>query len=191
MNIIFATHNQHKTEEIRQIAGNRFTILNLYDIGCHDDIPETSNTLEGNALQKAQFVVDRFGFDCFADDTGLEIAALNGAPGVYSARYAGPSCSYQDNTEKVLREMRDIQDRRACFKTVIALIINEKQYLFEGRIDGIITTNPRGEHGFGYDPIFQPNGYYKTFAEMDDAEKNAISHRGIATQQLMDFLLNR
>lgn len=190
MNIIFATHNQHKTEEVRLIAGNKFTILNLHDIGCEEDIPETADTLQGNALQKAHYVSEKYGFDCFADDTGLEIEALGGKPGVYSARYAGPGCSYQDNMEKVLREMQGMENRKACFKTVIALILNGKQYFFEGRIDGIITTNASGSHGFGYDPVFQPNGYDKTFAEMTDEEKNKISHRGIATQKLMTFLMD-
>ncbi|MDL2296334.1 non-canonical purine NTP diphosphatase [Bacteroidales bacterium OttesenSCG-928-B11] len=190
MNIIFATHNQHKTEEVRQIAGNKFTILNLHDIGCRDDIPETADTLQGNALQKAQYVVDKFGIDCFADDTGLEIEALNGAPGVYSARYAGAACNFQDNLEKVLREMEGVENRRACFKTVIALILNGKQHFFEGRIDGIITAAPRGTNGFGYDPIFQPDGYEKTFAQMTDDEKNKISHRGIATEKLMALMTN-
>jgi XTP/dITP diphosphohydrolase len=190
MNIIFATHNQHKTEEVRLIAGNKFTVLNLHDIGCKEDIPETTNTLRGNALQKAQFVSDKYGFDCFADDTGLEIEALNGCPGVYSARYAGLECNFQNNMEKVLREMEGVENREACFITVISLILNEKQYFFEGRIHGVITTAPRGIHGFGYDPIFQPDGYLQTFAEMSDEEKNKISHRGIATEKLMQFLCN-
>ena len=191
MNLIFATHNQHKTAEIRHIAGDRFTILNLKDIGFHGEIPETSDTLQGNALQKAHFVIEHYGFDCFADDTGLEIEALDNRPGVYSARYAGEGCSYQDNVDKALEEIQGISNRKAHFTTVIALILNGEEYLFEGRIDGEITTEPHGENGFGYDPIFRPDGYSKTFAEMDDTEKNEISHRAMATNKLMNFLLRK
>lgn len=191
MNLIFATQNQHKTEEIRAIAGKHFTVLSLKDIGCTEDIPEEADTLAGNALQKAHYVRENCGVDCFADDTGLEIEALDNRPGVYSARYAGLHCSFQDNMNKVLEEMKGVTNRKACFKTVIALILNGEEYLFEGRINGVITTEPKGNAGFGYDPIFQPDGYDKTFAELGDEIKNTISHRAIATQQLMDFLLRK
>ena len=190
MEIIFATHNQHKTEEVRAILGLDYQIKNLPDIGC-PDIPETADTLKGNALQKAQYVVDHYHCNCFADDTGLEIEALDGRPGVYSARYAGEGCSYQDNVRKVLAEMEGMTNRRACFKTVIALILNGEQYFFEGRIDGEILTEQRGTDGFGYDPIFKPLGFRQTFAEMSASAKNTISHRGRAMQQLKEFLADR
>lgn len=190
MEIIFATHNQHKTEEVRAILGPDYQIKNLPDIGC-PDIPETADTLKGNALQKAQYVVDHYHCNCFADDTGLEIEALDGRPGVYSARYAGEGCSYQDNVRKVLAEMEGMTNRRACFKTVIALILDCEQYFFEGRIDGEILTEQRGTDGFGYDPIFKPLGFRQTFAEMSAIAKNTISHRGRAMQQLKEFLANR
>ncbi len=188
MEIIFATHNLHKTEEVRSILGPDYRIKNLPELGC-PDIPETADTLKGNALQKAQYVADRYGRNCFADDTGLEIEALDGRPGVYSARYAGEGCSYQDNVLKVLKEMEGIANRKACFKTVIALILNGQRYFFEGRVDGIILPEQRGVDGFGYDPVFLPDGYNQTFAEMDGATKNSISHRGRAMRQLKDFLL--
>lgn len=187
MEIIFATHNLHKTEEVRAILGPNYQIRNLPELGC-PDIPETADTLKGNALQKAQYVVDHYHVNCFADDTGLEVEALDGRPGVYSARYAGEGCSYQDNVRKMLKEMRDMTNRKACFKTVIALILNGEQYFFEGRVDGQILTEQRGTDGFGYDPIFLPDGFDQTFAEMDAAAKNAISHRGRAMQQLKAFL---
>ena len=189
MEIGFATHNQHKTEEVRAILGADYRILNLPELGC-PDIPETADTLKGNALQKAQYVADHYGRNCFADDTGLEVLALDGRPGVYSARYAGEGCSYQDNVLKLLGEMQDVTDRRACFKTVIALILNGKTYFFEGRVDGIILSEQRGTDGFGYDPVFLPDGYDQTFAEMSPATKNSISHRGRAIQQLAAFLKN-
>lgn len=190
MEIIFATHNQHKTEEVRAILGPDYQIKNLPDIG-GPDIPETADTLKGNALQKAQYVVDHYHCNCFADDTGLEIESLDGRPGVYSARYAGEGCSYQDNVRKVLAEMEGMTNRRACFKTVIALILDGEQYFFEGRIDGEILTEQRGTDGFGYDPIFKPLGFRQTFAEMSAIAKNTISHRGRAMQQLKEFLANR
>lgn len=189
MEIVFATHNQHKTEEVRAILGSDYRILNLPELGC-PDIPETADTLKGNALQKAQYVADHYGRNCFADDTGLEVLALDGRPGVYSARYAGEGCSYQDNVLKLLGEMQGVTDRRACFKTVIALILNGKTYFFEGRVDGIILPEQRGTDGFGYDPVFLPDGYDQTFAEMSPATKNSISHRGRAIQQLAAFLKN-
>ena len=189
MEIVFATHNLHKTEEVRAILGPKYTIRNLHELDC-PDIPETADTLKGNALQKAQYVVDHYHINCFADDTGLEVLALDGRPGVYSARYAGEGCSYQDNVLKLLGEMQGITDRRACFKTVIALILDGKQYFFEGRVDGIILPEQRGTDGFGYDPVFLPDGFDQTFAEMSPAAKNSISHRGRAIQQLKEFLLN-
>lgn len=189
MEIVFATHNQHKTEEVRAILGADYRILNLPELGC-PDIPETADTLKGNALQKAQYVADHYDRNCFADDTGLEVLALDGRPGVYSARYAGEGCSYQDNVLKLLGEMQGVTDRRACFKTVIALILNGKTYFFEGRVDGIILPEQRGTDGFGYDPVFLPDGYDQTFAEMSPATKNSISHRGRAIQQLAAFLKN-
>lgn len=189
MEIIFATHNLHKTEEVRAILGPNYQIRNLPELGC-PDIPETADTLKGNALQKAQYVVDHYHVNCFADDTGLEVEALDGRPGVYSARYAGEGCTYQDNVLKMLNEMRGMTNRKACFKTVIALILNGEQYFFEGRVDGQILTEQRGTDGFGYDPIFLPDGFDQTFAEMDAAAKNAISHRGRAMQQLKTFLSN-
>jgi len=187
MEIIFATHNLHKTEEVRAILGPDYHVRNLPELGC-PDIPETADTLQGNALQKAQYVFDHYHVNCFADDTGLEVEALDGRPGVYSARYAGEGCSYQDNVLKLLGEMHGMTNRRACFKTVIALILNGEQYLFEGRVDGQILTEQRGTDGFGYDPVFLPDGFDQTFAEMDAATKNSISHRGRAIQQLKAFL---
>jgi len=190
MEIVFATHNLHKTEEVRAILGPNYIIRNLPELGC-PDIPETADTLKGNALQKAQYVVDHYRINCFADDTGLEVEALGNQPGVYSARYAGEGCSYQDNVLKLLREMHGVANRKACFKTVIALILDGKQYFFEGRVDGIILPEQRGTDGFGYDPVFLPDGFDQTFAEMSPAAKNSISHRGRAIQQLKEFLLTR
>ena len=187
MEIIFATHNLHKTEEVRAILDPDYLIRNLPELGC-PDIPETADTLQGNALQKAQYVVDHYHLNCFADDTGLEVEELDGRPGVFSARYAGEGCSYQDNVLKLLDEMQGMTNRKACFKTVIALILNGEQYLFEGRVDGQILTEQRGTDGFGYDPIFLPDGFDQTFAEMDTVTKNSISHRGRAMQQLKEFL---
>lgn len=189
MEIVFATHNLHKTEEVRAILGPGYHILNLPELGC-PDIPETADTLRGNALQKAQYVVEHYHRNCFADDTGLEIEALDNRPGVYSARYAGEGCSYQDNVLKVLEEMRGISNRKACFKTVVALILDGETHLFEGRVDGVILTEQRGTDGFGYDPIFLPDGFGQTFAEMDAATKNSISHRGQAMRKLAAFLLD-
>ena len=188
--IVFATNNPHKLEEIRQIAGTNLKILSLAEIGCHDDIPETADTLEGNALIKARYIKEKYGYDCFADDTGLEIVALGNEPGVYSARYAGEDCNPQRNMEKVLTQMKGIENRAAAFRTVIALILGDNSYLFEGSIQGEITTGKRGDAGFGYDPIFQPAGYTRTFAELGEEEKNKISHRAIATGKLLQFLRN-
>lgn len=188
MELIFATHNQHKTEEVREIAAFAFQIKNLKDIGCFEEIPETADTLQGNALQKARYVHEHYHVDCFADDTGLEVEALDGRPGVYSARFAGEHCSYQDNVDKLLKEMEGKNNRKACFKTVVALILNDKEYLFEGRVDGVIIENQRGTSGFGYDPVFLPEGFEQTFAEMGEEEKNSISHRGRAMRKMIEFL---
>ena len=185
--LVFATHNAHKLEEIRAIL-KEYNILGLNDINCHTDIIEDANTLEGNAIIKANFVTNNYNINCFADDTGLEVEALDGAPGVYSARYAGENCSYQDNVIKLLDALKDIENRKARFRTVIALNLDGKQYTFEGIVNGIITKEQHGEKGFGYDPIFLPDGYDMTFAEMPLEIKNKISHRGIATQKLIEFL---
>ena len=189
MKIVFATNNTHKLQEIRKITEGRIEILSLSDINCHDEIPETGTTLEENALIKARYIKEKFGFDCFADDTGLEVDVLNGAPGVLSARYAGEACNPQDNMEKLLRVLQGENNRKARFRTVIALLRNGKEYFFEGEIKGEIIENKRGKAGFGYDPIFLPDGYDKTFAELGDDVKNTISHRAIATQKLVEFLL--
>lgn len=190
MDIIFATHNLNKAEEVSAILGPDYHVKNLREIGC-PEIPETADTLQGNALQKAQYVFDHYHVNCFADDTGLEVEALDGRPGVYSARYAGEGCSYQDNVLKMLEEMRGVTNRKACFKTVIALILDGKKYFFEGRVEGEIMTEQHGTDGFGYDPIFKPLGFRQTYAEMSLLSKNTISHRARAMQQLKEFLANR
>lgn len=187
--IVFATNNKHKLDEIRKISEGKLEILSLNDINCRTDIPETGTTLEENALIKARFVKDNFGYDCFADDTGLEVKALDGAPGVYSARYAGEDCRAEDNVRKLLTNLEGISDRRAAFRTVIALLIGDEQYFFEGAIHGKIIDEKRGESGFGYDPVFVPDGYEQTFAELGEDTKNNISHRAIATTKLIRFLL--
>lgn len=189
--IVFATNNQHKLEEIRKITQGSLEILSLTDIGCNEEIDETGITLNENALIKATYVKERYGFDCFADDTGLEVDALEGAPGVYSARYAGEACRPEDNMEKLLAEMKETENRRAQFRTVIALHSNGENHLFEGVIRGSITREKKGNEGFGYDPIFMPEGYDKTFAELGIEVKNQISHRAVATGKLMHFLLER
>jgi len=186
--IIFATNNLHKLDELKKIIGTRFEILSLRDIAVHEDIPETGVTLAENAAQKSHFIYDRFHLDCFSDDTGLEVEALDGAPGVYSARYAGEGCSYEDNVNKLLLEMEGKKNRKAAFRTVISLILDGKEYSFDGNVSGIITTEKQGSGGFGYDPVFLPDGYHQTFSEMDAALKNKISHRGKATAKLVDFL---
>jgi len=188
MNLVLASNNKHKLEEIQATAGKKYNILSLKEIDCFDEIPEDHETLEENAFQKARHVYDKYGKNCFADDTGLEIEALNGRPGVYSARYAGEHCSFDDNMNKVLSEMAGISNRKACFRTVIALILNGKEYSFEGRVNGKILTEKQGGEGFGYDPIFQPEGYELSFAQMPMDEKNKISHRGRAMEKLMQFL---
>ena len=186
--IVFATNNQHKLSELRRIVGERFHILSLSDIGCHDDIPETADTLAGNALQKARYVKEHYGYDCFADDTGLIVDALGGAPGVYSARYAGPGHDSVANMRLLLDNMKGVTDRSARFVTVIALILNGCEPTFEGRVEGEILTEPQGEGGFGYDPVFRPEGGQLSFAMMSADAKNAISHRGRATAALMKYL---
>ena len=186
--IVFATNNKNKLREIREIMSDLYEVLSLDDIGCHEEIVEDAETIEGNAKIKANFVTNKYHVDCFADDTGLEVEALNGAPGVYSARYAGEHCSYQDNVNKMLNAMRGKTNRKAAFRTVIALNLDGKSYTFEGRCDGQIIESQRGTDGFGYDPIFMPDGFNQTFAEMSHEEKNAISHRGRATKKLIAFL---
>ena len=187
--LVFATNNQHKLDEIRQILDGQIHILSLADIGCHVDIPETADTLQGNALQKARYVASHYNMDCFADDTGLEVAALDGAPGVHSARYAGgQGHDSQANMDLLLHNMEKKSDRKARFRTVIALIIKGEEHLFEGIVNGKILTERHGTDGFGYDPVFQPDGFDCTFAEMTASQKNAISHRGRATQKLVQFL---
>ncbi len=188
--LVFATNNRHKLEELQAILGNCFELLSLQDIGCYDDIPEEQPTLEGNARQKAYYVYDKFGVNCFADDTGLEIDALNGEPGVYSARYAGEGKSFDDNMNMVLAKMANIDRRSARFRTVISLVINNEEKQFEGMVEGEILTEKRGSAGFGYDPIFQPKGFNITFAEMDIEAKNKISHRGMAIRKLVQYLEN-
>ncbi len=188
MKIVFATNNAHKIEEIKQILANKFTIVSLNEIGVNEEIPETGVTLTENASQKSHFIFDRYGLDCFADDTGLEVDALNGAPGVFSARYAGEGCSYEDNVRKLLREMVGKTIRTARFKTVVSLILNGKEHLFEGAVEGKIITTRKGTSGFGYDPVFLPAGYHQTFAEMSAEVKNKISHRGKAAEKLVAFL---
>lgn len=188
MDIVFATNNKHKLQEVKHIIGDRFNIISLNELECFDDIPETENTLEGNALLKARYIHQRFNCNCFADDTGLEIEALDGKPGVFSARYAGEHCSFEDNINKILAELEGKTNRNAIFRTVIALIINDKEYLFEGNIKGKIIDSKKGISGFGYDPVFIPDGYSETFAEMGNDLKNTISHRALATKQLTEFL---
>lgn len=189
MKIVFATNNRHKLEELRQIAGDRIEILGLKDIGCDADIPETGDTLEANALQKARYVHEHYGIDCFADDTGLEVDALGGEPGVRSARYApGDGHDSQANMALLLRNMEGVTDRKARFRTVIALITDGKEHIFEGKVEGDIMEQPSGAHGFGYDPVFRPRGWTKTFAEASPEEKNSVSHRGRAVRRLLSFI---
>ena len=188
MKLVFATNNQHKLREIQAIIGNNFELLSLRDIGCFDEIPEEQPTIEGNARQKAFYIFEKFGLACFADDTGLEIEALNGEPGVYSAMYAGDEKNAEANMNKVLKKMENASNRNARFKTVISLVINGNEKQFEGTTEGEILREKRGGLGFGYDPIFQPKGFNLTFAEMELDEKNKISHRGRAVQKLVQYL---
>lgn len=186
--LVFATNNAHKLEEIRAILGDKMEILSLADINCHADIPETANTLEGNAHLKSEYVYNHYGLDCFADDTGLEVEALDGAPGVYSARYAGDGHDSQANMQKLLKEMEEKNNRKAQFRTVISLIEKGEEKLFEGIVRGEITREKRGNSGFGYDPVFQPEGFDVTFAEMGSEIKNKISHRAKAVEALCNYL---
>ncbi|QZE13882.1 non-canonical purine NTP diphosphatase [Halosquirtibacter laminarini] len=190
MKIIFATHNPNKLREIQQMVGASYVVLGLEDIQCHDEIEETETTLEGNALIKSNYIHENFHVNCFSDDTGLEVEALDGAPGVYSARYAGPDCNAEDNMDKLLKNLGSIENRKAQFRTVISLILEDQKYLFEGVVKGTITKERSGSDGFGYDPIFMPEGYNKTFSEMSSDEKNLISHRGVAVRKLIAFLKN-
>ena len=188
MELVFATNNAHKLEEVRQILGERFTVHSLKEIGCTEDIPETADTFQGNALQKARYVKEHYGYDCFADDTGLEVKALEGAPGVHSARYAGNHDS-EANMTKLLQELEKKTDRSAQFRTVVALLLNGQEVLFEGIVKGKIATERHyGDGGFGYDPLFIPDGYTETFSQMTPENKNQISHRGRAVRKLADYL---
>ena len=186
--LVFATNNKNKIKEIKQLLNNSLELLSLEDISCLEDIPETADTIEGNAIQKAQYVYEKYGYNCFADDTGLEIQALNGEPGVYSARYAGEQKDPEKNMNKVLEKLENVSNRNARFKTVIALIIDGEISCFEGVVDGKITKEKSGSEGFGYDPIFMPNGYNKTYSEMSLDVKNTMSHRAIATLKLIEYL---
>ncbi|MBO7194069.1 MAG: non-canonical purine NTP diphosphatase [Bacteroidaceae bacterium] len=188
MKLVFATNNKHKLQEVRDIVGDGVEVLSLNDIGCFDDIPETADTLQGNALIKARHIYEKYGFDCFADDTGLEVEALDGAPGVYSARYAGEECDSEANMQKLLENLTGKSNRNAQFRTVIALIVKGDEKLFNGIVKGTITTRKMGDSGFGYDPVFVPEGYSESFAQMSGEMKNSISHRFRATRQLSDYL---
>ena len=188
MKLVFATNNRHKLQEVRDIVGDRVEVLSLADIDCHDDIPETADTLQGNALIKARHIYEKYGLDCFADDTGLEVEALGGAPGVYSARYAGEDCDSEANMRKLLENLTGKSNRSAQFRTVIALIINGEEILFNGIVKGTIATEKKGDSGFGYDPVFIPEGHSDSFAQMGSEMKNSMSHRFRATQQLGDYL---
>lgn len=188
MQLVFATNNHNKIKEVQNLIPKNIELLSLEDIGCFEDIPETQSTIKGNAIQKAEYLKTHYGYDCFADDTGLEVEALNGEPGVYSARYAGEHKSSNDNMEKLLSNLKNNTNRKAQFKTVIALYIKDKLYTFEGVCIGTITENKEGNKGFGYDPIFKPKGFDETFGKMDLTIKNKISHRGKAVQLLVNFL---
>ena len=188
MKLVFATNNRHKLDEVRAIVGDKVEVLSLNDIGCHDDIPETADTLQGNALIKARYIYEKFGVDCFADDTGLEVEALDGAPGVYSARYAGEECDSEANMQKLLQNLTGKSNRHAPLRTVIALIIKGEGKLCNGIVKGTITEEKRGDSGFGYDPVFVPEGFSESFAQMSGDMKNSISHRYRATQELSNYL---
>jgi XTP/dITP diphosphohydrolase len=188
MKLVFASNNANKIKEIQALVPASIQIVSLHDIGCFEDIPETANTIEGNAILKANYVTEKFGLNCFADDSGLEVDALNGEPGVFSARYAGEPKNDDNNMNKLLLNLKDKSNKKANFKTVICLNLNGKQHLFTGVIKGEITSEQKGTNGFGYDPIFIANGYSKTFAELSMTEKSSISHRGIAVKKLIEFL---
>ena len=188
MQLVFATNNLNKLKEVQALMPNHIKLLSLKDINCLEDIPETQKTIEANAIQKAEYIKTNYGFDCFADDTGLEITALNGAPGVYSARYAGEQRNAEDNMNKALTELKNKENREAQFKTVIALCLNNETKTFKGICKGEITKIKHGEKGFGYDPIFKPEGYKDTFAQMELSLKNSIGHRGKVIAQLISYL---
>lgn len=186
--IVFATNNAHKLQEIRDIVGNKYKILSLRDIDCHEDINETASTLEGNAEIKARYIKEHYGYDCFADDTGLEVEALGGAPGVYSARYAGEEHDSVRNMNLLLQNMKGVENRKARFRTVIALIVGDELTMMDGIVNGAIAETPEGDGGFGYDPVFIPENCNETFASMSSEQKNSMSHRGRATSKLIDYL---
>lgn len=188
MELVFATNNPHKLRELQQLLGDEIHLLSFKDIGCDDEVPENQQTLEGNAAEKSFFIFEKYGYNCFADDTGLEIDALDGEPGVYSARYAGEEKSAEANMAKVLEKMKGITNRKARFRTVISLVIDGKENQFEGFVEGEILREKRGTEGFGYDPIFQPDGISQSFAEMNSEQKNQLSHRGRAVQKLVRYL---
>jgi XTP/dITP diphosphohydrolase len=188
MKLVFATNNLNKLKEVQEMLPNSIELLSLKDIHCFDEIDETESTLEGNAKLKADYITNKFGFNCFADDTGLEVESLDGKPGVYSARFAGEPANSENNMQKLLVDLQDKTNRKAQFRTAVALNINEEEFLFEGICKGEILTKKHGEKGFGYDPIFKPEGFNQSFAEMTSEEKNKISHRGIAIQKLVAFL---
>ena len=188
MKLCFATNNKNKILEIKSILKDKFEILSLQEIGCHEELPETRDTIEGNSLQKAEYVWQNYKVNCFSDDSGLEVAALNGEPGVYSAMYAGPTCNAEDNMALLLTKMEGKENRNALFRTCITLIINGEVHSFEGNVKGTILTKKQGEKGFGYDPIFKPESFEKSFAEMSREEKNLISHRGRAVKLLAEYL---
>ena len=190
MKLVFATNNPGKLAEVQKMLPDSIELLSLKDIECFDDIEETATTLDGNAKIKANYITEKFGFNCFADDTGLEVEALNGAPGVYSARYAGKERDAEANMALVLKKMEGQTNRQARFRTVIALVLDKKEYTFEGVINGVVSTHKKGNNGFGYDPIFIPDGYSQSFGQIDIKEKNGISHRAKAVKQLIEFLTN-
>lgn len=190
MKLVFATNNPNKLAEVQKMLPNSIELLSLKDINCFDDIEETASTLEGNAKLKANYITEKFGLNCFADDTGLEVDALKGAPGVYSARYAGEPTNSEKNMQKLLSELKEKENRNAQFRTSICLNLDGKQFLFDGICKGEILTQKQGEKGFGYDPIFKADGYEQSFAEISSEEKNKISHRGLAIAKLIDFLKN-
>lgn len=185
--LVFATNNLHKLEEVQAVVGDQFRILTLAEIGCTDEIPETGNTFEANASQKSSYLYDKYGYDCFADDSGLEVLALGNEPGVYSARYSGAR-DMQKNIDLLLQRLGNQSDRRARFRTVISLRVGKAEHFFEGTVEGSIGFERRGDGGFGYDPLFTPHGHSRTFAQMSAAEKNTISHRAIAVAKLAEFL---
>jgi XTP/dITP diphosphohydrolase len=191
LKLVFATHNKNKLQEIQLLLPKSIELISLSDLNVTEEIPETADTLKGNALLKAKYVYDNFKLNCFADDSGLEVEVLEGAPGVYSARYAGPAQVAADNMRKLLSNLKGKTNRKACFKTVISLLLNGSECFFEGKIDGKITNELQGTQGFGYDPVFMPDGYDITFARMEISQKNKISHRALAVNKLVDFLKNQ